>query len=100
MLHSAEMKAKLALERNHMLERDLVREKEKLEKFLKWTNSSKILTNLIDQDNNSRRGLGCDKIKYSNNPSSKKVSDADNLLCVNCVRDGNLKKVCQNFEFF
>ena len=73
-LHTAEMKTKIALERNLELERDLVRVKEELEKSLKWTNSSKILTNLIGQDNNSRRGLGCDKMKSSYNPRRKKCS--------------------------
>ena len=100
-LHTTEMKTKIALERNLELERDLVRVKEELEKSLKWTNSSKILTNLIGQDNNSRRGLGCDKIKSSYNPRRKSVPDADNLLSENCGRDGNLKKdcpICEKFE--
>ncbi|XP_069151942.1 uncharacterized protein [Solanum lycopersicum] len=75
--------------------------KGELEKSLTWTNSSKILTNLIGQDNNSRRGLGCDKIKSSYNPRSKNVPDVNNLLSENCGRDGNLKKDCpilENFE--
>ena len=62
--------------------------------------SSKILTNLIGQDNTSRRGLGCDKIKSSYCPWRKNVSDADNLLSENCGRDGNLKKDCPVFEKF
>lgn len=99
-LHNAEMKTKIALERNIEFERDLVRVKEELEKSLKWTNSSKILKNLIGQDNNSRRGLGCDKIKFSSNPRSKNVPDADNLLSENCGRDGKLKKDCPIFEKF
>ncbi|XP_049344714.1 uncharacterized protein LOC125809119 [Solanum verrucosum] len=93
-LHTAEMKMKLALERNLELERDLVRVKEELEKSLKWTNSSKILTDLIGQGNNSRRGLGCKKIDPPYNPHSKSVSDADNLSCVYCGRDGHLRKDC------
>ena len=94
------METKIALERNLELERDLVRVKEELEKSLKWTNSSKILTNLIGQDNNGRRGLGCDKIKSSYNPRRKSVPDADNLLSENCCRDGNHKKDCPIFEKF
>ena len=46
------MKIKVAFERNHALERDLDRVKEKLENSLKWTNSSKILTNILGQGNN------------------------------------------------
>ena len=99
-LHTAEMKTEIALERNLELERDLVRVKEELEKSLKWTNSSNILTNLIGQDNNSRRGLGCDKMKSSYNPRRKSVPDADNLLSENCCRDGNHKKDCSTLEKF
>ena len=100
-LHTAEMKTKIALERNLELERDLVRVKEELEKSLKWTNSSKILTNLVGQENNSRRGgLGCDKIESSYNPRRKNVPDADNLLSENCCRDGNHKKDCPILEKF
>lgn len=83
-LQTAERKMKLALERNLVLERDLVRVKEELNKSIKWTTSSKILTNLISQGNNSRRGLGCEK-KYSPyNPQNKTVSDVDDFLCVHC----------------
>ncbi|KAH0666161.1 hypothetical protein KY285_027367 [Solanum tuberosum] len=93
-LHTTEMKMELALERNRELERDVVRVKEKLEKFLKWTNSSKILTNLLGQGNNSKRGLGCEKINPPYNPYSKSVCDGDDLLCVHCGRDGHLKRDC------
>lgn len=93
-LHTAKMKMKLALERNLVLEKDLVRVKEELNKSLKWTNSSKILTNLVGQGNNSRRGLGCEKIDPPDNHHSKTVTDADNLLYVHCGQDGHLKKDC------
>ena len=55
---------------------------------------------MIGQDNNSRRGLGCDKIKSSYNPRRNNVPDSDNLLFENCGRDGNLKKDCPIFEKF
>ncbi|KAH0633062.1 hypothetical protein KY284_035848 [Solanum tuberosum] len=93
-LNTAETKLAMALERNHKLDRDLVRVKEELEKSLKWTNSSKILTNLIGQGNNSRKGMGCEKIDFPHNPHYKSVSDADDLLCMHCGRDGHLKRDC------
>ena len=58
-LHTAEMKIKVSFERNHALERDLVRVKEELENSLKWTNSSKILTNILSQGNNIKGDLIC-----------------------------------------
>ena len=58
-LHTAEIKIKVAFERNHALERDLVRVKEELENSLKWTNSSKILTNIFGQGNNIKGDLSC-----------------------------------------
>ena len=58
-LHTAKMKIKVAFERNHALERDLVRVKEELENSLKWTNSSKILTNILSQRNNIKGDLSC-----------------------------------------
>ena len=58
-LHTAEMKIKVAFERNQALERDLVRVKKELENSLKWTNSYKILTNILGQGNNIKGDLSC-----------------------------------------
>ena len=66
--------------------------KKELEKSLKWTNSPKLLTNLISQDNNSRIRLGYEKIESSYNARRKKFPNVDNILCVNCGRDRHLKK--------
>lgn len=56
----AKVKADLAasLERNSELDRKLFRVKAKFDKSLKWTTSAKVLTSLISQESNSRRGLG------------------------------------------
>nr|AAT38725.2 hypothetical protein SDM1_41t00018 [Solanum demissum] len=85
---------KFALERNLVLERDLVYVKEELDKSLKWITSSKIHTNLIGQGNNSRGVMDCEKIDPPYNPHSKTISYADNLLYVHCGRDEHLKKDC------
>lgn len=61
-LHNVEMKMELSLERSLVLEKDLVRVKEQLEKSVKWTSSSKIHINPFSQVNDIRRGIGCEKI--------------------------------------
>ncbi|KAH0717432.1 hypothetical protein KY285_013463 [Solanum tuberosum] len=45
---TSELKLVAALERNSQLERDLSQAKDELNQSLKWTNSSKILTNLAN----------------------------------------------------
>lgn len=88
------MKMKLDLERILVLERDLVYVNEELEKSLKWINFSKILINMIDQGNNTRRGMGCEKIYPPYNPHYKSFSDDDCMLFVHCRRDEHIKKYC------
>ena len=53
-----------------------------------------MLTNAASQGNNSRIGLGCDKIDSLYNPHTKNVVDVNNMLCLHCGKDGNLKKEC------
>lgn len=65
-----------------------------LEESLKWTNFSKIPTNLKGQGNNSKRGMSCVKIDSLYDPHNKYVSDADDLFCVHCARDGHLNRYC------
>lgn len=49
---TVELKMNLTLERNVVLEKDLVKAKEELNKLLKWTTSSRILNNLTSQGSN------------------------------------------------
>ncbi|KAH0769724.1 hypothetical protein KY290_013705 [Solanum tuberosum] len=77
-------KSKLAdsLERNSQLVKDLGKIKKELNHSLKWTDSSKILSNLANQKFNNKKGLGCRQIEPSYNLHNKYVSD--NLLCTHC----------------
>ncbi|XP_049358857.1 uncharacterized protein LOC125823532 [Solanum verrucosum] len=57
-LNTAETILTLPLERNDQMERDLVHLKEELQTFLKWTSSTKLLSNITSQSNCNRKGLG------------------------------------------
>jgi len=50
-LNTAETRLALALERNDQMERDLVHLKEELQTSLKWTSSTKLLSNITSQSN-------------------------------------------------
>lgn len=88
------MKMNLALERNLVLERDLIYVIEELEKSFKRTTSSKILINIIIKGKNSRRRVGCENIDSLYNPHTKRSVVGDNLLCLHCGRNGHMKKEC------
>jgi len=83
-LKVSESKLTASLEKNSQLVKDLSQVKVELSHSLKWTDSSKILSNLSNQKFNRRKGLGCKKIKPPYNPHSKYVSVYDNLLCTHC----------------
>lgn len=78
--------------------KDLCKIKEELNHSLKWTDSSKILTNLASQQFNSRKGLGCRQIEPPYNPHSKYVSVSDNLLCTHYDKTGHLKEQCEKLR--
>ncbi|XP_069150821.1 uncharacterized protein [Solanum lycopersicum] len=48
----------LSLEKSNELEKEIVKLKEELEKSLKWTKSSKLLSNATNQSNLDQKGLG------------------------------------------
>lgn len=97
-LKISEPKLVVSLETNSHLRKDLSRIKEELSHSLKWTDSSKILSNLSNQSLNGKKGLGCRSIEPPYNPHSKYVSISNNLLSTHCGRNGHLKEKCENLR--
>ena len=93
-LKNSETNLRLSLEKNNKIEQDVVKLKEELEKSLKWTKSSKLLSNVTNQSNFNKKGLGSLNISPPYNPHSKYVFVSDNLLCLHCGKNGHLKGVC------
>ena len=93
-LKTSETNLCLDLEKSDSLERDIVKLKYEHEKSLKWTKSSKMLPNVTNQRNFNKKGLGSLKISPPFNPYSKYVFVSDNLLCLHCGKNGNLKEEC------
>ena len=82
------------MEKSNNLERDIVKLKEELEKSLKWTKSSKLLSSATNQSNFNKKGLGSLNITPPFNPHSKYVFLSDNFLCLNYGKNGHLKEEC------
>ncbi|KAK4734428.1 hypothetical protein R3W88_008689 [Solanum pinnatisectum] len=97
-LKISEAKLVASLETNSQLRKDLSRVKNELNHSLKWTDSSKILSNLSSQSFNGKKGLGCKPIKPPYNSYSKYVSISNNLLCTHCGRNGHLKEKCETLR--
>ncbi|KAH0696719.1 hypothetical protein KY290_014118 [Solanum tuberosum] len=93
-----ESKLVASLETNSQLRKDLSKVKKELSHSLKWTDSSKILSNLSNQSFNGKKGLGHRPIEPPCNPHSKYVSISDNLLCTHCGRNGFLKEKCESLR--
>ena len=90
-MNTVETSLALALQRNDQMERDLVRLKEEFQTSLKWTSSAKLLSNITSERNYNRKGLGSTNISPLYNPHNNYVSILDNLLCLHCGRNDNLK---------
>ena len=88
----------MSLEKNNKLEQDVVKLKEELEKSLKWTKSSKLLSNVTNQSNFNKKGLGSLNISPPYNPHSKYVFVSDNLLCLHYGKNGHLKNECVSWR--
>ena len=93
-LKTSEINLGLALEKSNNLERDIFKLKDELEKSLKWTKSSKLLSNATNQSNFNKKGLGSLNITPPYNPHSKYVFVSDNLLCLHCGKNEHLKGEC------
>ena len=86
------------MEKSNNLERDIVKLKEELEKSLKWTKSSKLLSNVTNQSNFNKKGLGSLNITPSFNPHNKYGFVSDHLLCLHCGKNGHLKGECAGWR--
>ena len=86
------------MEKSNNLERDLVKLKEELEKYLKWTKSSKLLSTVTNQSNFNKKGLEILNITPHFNPHSKYVFVSDNLLCLHCGKNEHLKEECTSWK--
>ncbi|XP_049391385.1 uncharacterized protein LOC125855684 [Solanum stenotomum] len=86
------------LETNSQMRKDLSKVREELSHSLKWTDSSKILSNLSNQSFNGKKGLGRRPIEPPYNPHRKYVSVSNNLLCTHYGRNGHLKEKCESLR--
>ena len=83
------------MEKNKSLERDFLKLKDDLANSLRWTKSSKLLSNVTNQRNYNKRGLGRLYSTPPLNTHNKYVFVSDNLLCLHCDRNGHLKRECK-----
>ncbi|XP_015060390.1 uncharacterized protein LOC107006327 [Solanum pennellii] len=97
-LKNSEKNLGLSLEKSSKLEKDIVKLMEELEKSLKWTKSSKLLSNATNQSNFNKKGLGSLNITPPFNPHRKYVFVSDNLLCLHCGKNGHLKRECAGWR--
>ena len=97
-LKNSEKNLSLSFEKSNKLEQDVVKLKKELENSLKWTKSSKLLSNVTNQSNFNKKGLGSLNISPPYNPHSKYVFVSDNLLCLHCGKNGHLKNECVSWK--
>ena len=97
-LKNSEKNLGLSLEKSNKLEKDIVKLKEELENSLKWTKSSKLLSNATNKSNFNKKRLGSLNITPPYNPHSKYVFVSDNLLCLHCGKNGHLKGECSSWR--
>ena len=97
-LKNSEKNLSLSLEKSNKLEQDIVKLKEELENSIKWTKFCKLLSNVTNQSNFNKKGLGSMNISPPYNPHSKYVFVFDNLLCLHCGKNGHLKNECVSWR--
>ncbi|XP_027774342.1 uncharacterized protein LOC114078040 [Solanum pennellii] len=84
-------------ERNRLLQKNLDHTKLDLERNLRWTRSSEILTQIQEKQTTSRSGIG---FKKQNNLVSHTIHMSKSL-CTHCGNSGHLKNQCKAlFEAF
>ncbi|XP_070013123.1 uncharacterized protein [Nicotiana sylvestris] len=82
-------------EKNKHLQTHLERVKNDLEKFLKWTWSSEVVTAMYINNGGNRHGIWFQRKKTPYNPHSKYVIVSDNSLCTHYGNNGHFK---ENFQ--
>ncbi|XP_070043044.1 uncharacterized protein [Nicotiana tomentosiformis] len=80
------------LEKNKQLREELGRVKSDLEKSLKWTWSSEVITAMYTSNGGNRQGIGFQREKSPYNPHSKYVTVPDNWLYTQCGNTSILRK--------
>ncbi|XP_070014925.1 uncharacterized protein [Nicotiana sylvestris] len=83
------------LERNQQLQTELEKVRNDLEKSLKWTWSSDVITAMYLNNSGNKQGIGFQKEKTPYNPHSKYVTVPDNWLCTHCGNNEHFKENCQ-----
>lgn len=81
------------LERNSELQKELARIKIEIEKALKQTTSSQVITNLTSKGSNRRRGLGYHYSNAPSNPYYKYVNGKYNLLCIHYGKNSHTREL-------
>ena len=97
-MKNSEKNLVLSLEKSNKLEKDIVKVKEELENSLKWTKSSKLLSNATNQSNFDNKELGGLNITPPYNPHNKYVFLSDNILCLHCGKNEHLKGECASWR--
>ncbi|XP_070019386.1 uncharacterized protein [Nicotiana sylvestris] len=83
------------LEKNRQLQTELKKVKMDLEKSVKWTWSSDVVTTMYFNNSGNRQGIEFQKEKTPYNPHSNYVTVSDNWLCTHCGNNGHFKENCQ-----
>ncbi|XP_070002815.1 MAR-binding filament-like protein 1 [Nicotiana sylvestris] len=80
------------LEKNRQLQAELKKVKTDLEKSLKWTWCSDVVTAMYFNNSGNRQGIGFQKEKIPYNHHNKYVTVPNNWLCTHCGNNGHFKE--------
>ncbi|XP_070005425.1 golgin IMH1-like [Nicotiana sylvestris] len=83
------------LERNQQLQTELEKVRNDLEKSLKWTWSSDVVTAMYLNNSGNKQGIRFQKEKTPYNLHIKYVTVPDNWLCTHCGNNEYFKENCQ-----
>ncbi|XP_070022757.1 uncharacterized protein [Nicotiana sylvestris] len=83
------------LEKDRQLQAELEKVKIDLEKSLRWTWSSDVVTAMYFNNSGNRQGIRFQKEETPYNSHNKYVTIPDNSLCTHCGNNGHIKENCQ-----